>query len=146
MGKLPQQKSVAEIRRQKFFPASNLTRRLVVYSHLDCLRLLDLSRSLFNFVLLIFQKPGRTNVLSVLIVSGKAGDFKCLFRKIRHHFLWSLMNFQADKRPALRCPYSLFMRRRFCTSKPALLSSRFIHYNRIASRSLRSFAISAGHR
>ena len=86
MGKLPQQKSAAEIRRQKFFPASNLTRRLVVYSHPDCLRLLDLSRSLFNFVLLIFQKPGRTNVLSVLIVSGRRGDFNSLFRKTHHLF------------------------------------------------------------
>ena len=146
MGKLPQQKSAAEIRRQKFFPASNLTRRLVVYSHLDCLRLLDLSRSLFNFVLLIFQKSERTNVLSLSIVSGRAKDFKCLFRKIRHHFLWSLMNFQVGKRPDMRSPYSLFMRHRFCTTKPALVSSRFSHYNRIASKSLWSFAISTGHR
>ncbi len=58
---------------------------------------------------------------TLFIVSGKAGDFKCLFRKIRHHFLWSLMNFQADKRPALRCPYSLFMRRRFWRSYPLKL-------------------------
>ena len=87
VGKLPQQKSAAEIRRQKFFPASNLTRRLVVYSHLDCLRLLDLSGSLFNFMLLIFQEPERTNVLLISIVSGRRGDFNSLFRKNRHHFL-----------------------------------------------------------
>lgn len=118
VGKLPQQKSAAEIRRQKFFPASNLTRRLVVYSHLGCLRLLDLSGSLFNFVLLIFQKPKRTNVLTISIVSGRRGDFNSLFRKTHHHFLWSIMNFQVGKRPDMRSPYSLFMRRRFRRSYP----------------------------
>lgn len=146
VGKFTQQKSAAEIRRQKSFPASNLTRRLVVYSHLDCLRLLDLSESLFNFMLLIFQKHERTNVLLISIVSGRRGDFNSLFRKTHHHFLWSLMNFQVGKRPDMRSPYSLFMRRRFCTSKPALVSSRFSHYNRIASKFLQSFAISEGHR
>ena len=97
---------------------SGLTRRLVVYSHLDCLRLLDLSGSLFNFMLLIFQEPKRTNVLLISIVSGRGGDFNSLFRKIRHHFLWSLMNFRVGKRPDRRSPYSLFMRRRFWGSYP----------------------------
>ena len=118
VGKLPQQKSAAEIRRQKFFPASNLTRRLVVYSHLDCLRLLDLSGSLFNFMLLIFQESERTNVLLISIVSGRRGDFNSLFRKIRHHFLWGLMNFRVGRRPDRKSTYSLFMRRRFWRSYP----------------------------
>ena len=59
--------------------------------------MLDLSGSLFNFVLLIFQKPLRTNVLSFSIVSGRAKDFKCLFRKIRHHFFVESDEFSGEQ-------------------------------------------------
>lgn len=48
-------------------------------------------------MLLIFQKSERTNVLSLFIVSGRAKDFKCLFRKIRHHFFVESDEFSGEQ-------------------------------------------------
>ena len=108
-GKIGQQKSAAEIRHQNIIPMSDLTRRLVVYSRMDRLRLLDLSQYLFTFTVAFLVSP----------------PLPAEVRQIQHPDVFTLLAFGSDMSCRIRIGCSNFKSANWTSQHPFCQVVRF---------------------